>query len=88
MRNSWIKRIYQSAKRKLYNNYLIQILLVSLIAEKKQPRRLQKETKPEMFHLTKKDLPLILAVSAILIFIVYITFRTGALESTRYYYGI
>ena len=85
MRDSWIKRAYKTAKRRLYNSYLIQVLLISLIAEKKEPRRLQKQTKPEIFKLTKRDLLLILCVVAFLMFAVYVTYRTGALESTRYY---
>lgn len=83
MRKSWIKKLYRNAKRKLTQNYL-HILLVSLIAEKKEPSRLQKETKP-VFKITKSDLLLILGVTLILITVVYITYRTGALESTRYY---
>lgn len=86
MRNSWIKKIYRTAKRTLQNNYLLQLLIVSLIAEKEQPRRLQKNQKPEkIFKIKKSDLLLIFGVIVILMMAVYITYRTGALESTRYY---
>ena len=86
MRNSWIKKIYRTAKRTLNNNPILHLLLVSLIAEKEQPRRLQKNQKPEkIFKIKKSDLLLIFGVIVILMITVYITYRTGALESTRYY---
>lgn len=86
MRKSWIKKLLTYAGRKLQLTYLA-TLLVTLLAEKNnEPSRLEKqvETKPK-FHLKTTDLLLILGVLIILLFSVYITYKTGALESTRYY---
>ena len=86
MRKSWIKKLLTYAGRKLQLTYLA-TLLVTLLAEKNnEPSRLEKqvETKPK-FLLKTTDLLLILGVSIILLFSVYITYKTGELESTRYY---
>ena len=87
MRDSWIKRTYQNAKRKLQKNHMLQLILVSLIAEK-QPRRLQKQQPKFNFNFKKSDLLRITVVISILILLVYLIYQTGALESTGYYYRI
>ena len=87
MQDSWIKRTYRTAKRKLQSNHLIQLLIVSLIAEK-QPRRLQKQQPKYNFNFKKSDLLIIFFIVTILLILVYTIYQTGSLESTGYYYRI